>query len=51
MASERLVVPEQHLLEVAKVIRAGLDSLRESLHPEVEFQLEKWCSDMERYIN
>jgi hypothetical protein len=48
MASEVLSIPEEHLGEVIKVIRAGL------AHAEVseaaEDALVDWCDDTERYL-
>lgn len=48
MAIEVLHVPEQHLLEVVKVIREGL--AHTSVSPEVREALATWCDDEERYM-
>ena len=48
MASEVLTIPEEQLLEVVKVIRAGLqvvDVSRETLD-----NLIKWCNKEEEYL-
>lgn len=49
MASEILAVPEECLVEVVKVIRAGI--IASSLSEEVKEQLTKWCDEEEEYIN
>lgn len=49
MASETLSVPEDHLLAVCKVIRAGLKAVK--VDREVREQLSKWCDEMEEYMN
>jgi hypothetical protein len=51
MASEILAVPEEHLLEVIAIIRAGLTALRSIVTPEVREQLAKWCDEEEEYMN
>ena len=48
MASEILEVPEECLLEVTAVIRAGLKVVE--VEPEVKRNLEKWCDDEEEYM-
>ncbi len=48
MASETLSVPEEHLEEVIKVIRAGLKAVR--VKREVSQQLKKWCDEEEEYV-
>lgn len=48
MASEILAVPEDCLLEVIKVIRAGLR--RVEVSDEVRKQLTTWCDEEEEYI-
>lgn len=48
MASERLVIPEEHLADVIKVIRRGLEVT--VVHTEVQKQLEAWCDDEEAYL-
>jgi hypothetical protein len=52
MATEILSVPEDHLLEVIKVIRAGLKATKDdkNITPETRQQLTKWCRDEEKYI-
>lgn len=53
MASEILAVPEEHLADVIRVIRAGLDVYGfepEYLHPDVVEQLKKWCDEEEEYL-
>lgn len=49
MASETLAVPEEHLPEVVRVIRAGLNNTPTS--PKVNHSLGKWCDEMEEYLN
>lgn len=49
MASEILVVPEEHLSDVIEVIRVGLANL--IVHRDIERALTKWCNDEERYLN
>lgn len=50
MAKEALHVPEEHLLEVVGIIRAGLRARRGGGTPEVHEQLEKWCDEGEEYL-
>lgn len=50
MARETLHVPEEHLLEVVDIIRAGLRARRGGGTPEVHEQLEKWCDEGEEYL-
>lgn len=55
MTSETLSVPEEHLAEVIRVIRAGLRYLKAPGSPrpvskEVREQLEKWCDEEEAYL-
>jgi len=49
MPGEVLTVPEDHLLEVIAIIRAGLRATPK-ITPEVKRQLTKWCKNEERYI-
>jgi len=42
-------VPEDHLMEVIEIIRAGLRATPNAT-PEVKRQLTKWCKDEEKYI-
>lgn len=49
MASEILRVPEEHLLEVIEVIRAGLKVTK--VDPEVTAHLTKWCDEEEEYMS
>ena len=47
MASEKLVVPEENLLEVVAVIEAGLRGTTEiRISVETKEQLRKWCNKM-----
>lgn len=48
MATEVLAVPEEHILDVIAVIRAGL-SLQE-VPPPVKEALNKWCDEHEAYM-
>lgn len=48
MATERLVVPEEHLGAVINVIRTGLEIC--DVGDEVRDRLEEWCSDEEDYL-
>jgi hypothetical protein len=53
MAKEILAVPEEHLADVIKIIRAGLEVVafdRNSVDPEVIEQLTEWCNDEEEYL-
>lgn len=52
MAKEILAVPEGSLLEVIKVIRTGLKSLKNdrAISKETREQLTKWCDEEEAYI-
>lgn len=47
--TEILSVPEEYLLEVIKIIRAGLKT-NPNCNKEVKQQLTKWCKDEEDYI-
>jgi hypothetical protein len=49
MASEILVVPEEHLLEVVEIIRLGLKN-HEKTSREVKRNLKKWCDEEETYM-
>jgi len=53
VAKEVLAVPEEHLADVIKVIRSGLDVVgfdKGEVHPEVVEQLTKWCDEEEAYL-
>lgn len=54
MATEILVVPEEKLLEVIRVIRVGLTATYadadKKILMETRRQLKKWCDEEERYI-
>lgn len=50
MASEILAVPEDHLLDVIKVIRVGLNQVGHEVPKEVREQLRKWCDEEEEYM-
>ena len=51
MASEKLVVPEENLLEVVAVIEAGLRGVKKiRISTETKEQLRKWCKDMTKYM-
>lgn len=50
MTTELLPVPEEHILDVIKVIRAGLDSVEDQVDPEVAEQLKVWCDQEEDYL-
>ena len=49
MASEVLAVPEDDLLEVIKIIRAGLKATK-NVTPDVREALTEWCDDEEEYM-
>lgn len=49
MAKEILAIPEDNLLEVIAVIRAGLTIVDVSL--ETIEQLTRWCDEEEEYLN
>jgi hypothetical protein len=48
MAREVLAVPEQHLEDFIKVIRAGLSHT--DVDEEVREQLTDWCDDEEAHL-
>lgn len=50
MASEILAVPEDRLMDVIRVIRAGLKA-EKNVPREVRSQLTKWCNEEEEYLN
>ncbi len=50
MAKEILAVPEDHLMDVIEVIRTGLGALGDAVDAVVEFNLTKWCNEMEEYV-
>lgn len=50
MASEILAIPEEHLEETIKVIRAGLKALGDEADAVVEHALNKWCNEEEEYL-
>lgn len=53
MAKEILAIPEEHLAEVIRVIRAGLksnDGRYLNISVETRVQLEKWCAKEESYL-
>ncbi len=55
MAKEVLVVPERHLADVIKVIRAGLwrvfaEPARGDVSREAEDLLKKWCGEEEEHL-
>lgn len=50
MASEILSVPEEHLQDVIKVIRCGLEDCKYMISSETRKQLKKWCDDEEKYL-
>lgn len=49
MAKEVLAVPEDSLLEVIKIIRAGLKATKK-VTPDVRYNLKKWCDEEEAYM-
>lgn len=49
MAREVLSVPEEHLQEVIRVIRYGLNVAGTSISIETHEQLKKWCEEEEAY--
>ncbi len=50
VSSEALYVPEESLLEVITVIRAGLRTLKAKVSVETQLQLEEWCAEEEAYM-
>lgn len=52
MVSERMVVPEEKLGEVIKVILTGLRHIRTSdnIREDTKEQLIKWCEEMAEYL-
>jgi hypothetical protein len=53
MATEVLVVPEDNLREVIRIIRAGLKatSKERGISKETRRQLTKWCNDEAQYLD
>lgn len=53
MASEILSVPEEHLEQVIRVLRAGVQicTLRRQIVKEVRAELLQWCEAEEEYLN
>jgi len=53
MASEILTVPEDHLSEVIRVIRAGLEATKKDskISKTTRTQLAKWCDEEEEYLS
>lgn len=49
MAKEVLAVPEEHLADVIRIIRAGL-AVVGKVRPEVGKQLRKWCDEEAAYL-
>ena len=49
MAKEVLAIPEDNLLEVVGIIRAGLRAKRK-ITPEVYEALTAWCDEEEAYM-
>lgn len=49
MATELLAVPEEHLEEVIKIIRAGMENVT-SISFAVKGALTEWCDDEEHYL-
>lgn len=51
MATDILCIPEQHLREVIRIVRAGIGVV---IHPpltkEVVEVLTKWCEEEEEYL-
>lgn len=50
VSSEALYVPEESLLEVITVLRAGLKTLKSKVSVETQLSLEEWCSEEEAYL-
>ena len=52
MATEILSVPEDHLLEVVAVLRAGLKATQHhsTVGKKTREQLTKWCDEEEAYM-
>lgn len=50
MASETLVVPEESLRDVIRVIRAGLDHTK-GIPRKVRQNLRNWCVEEEMYLD
>lgn len=49
MANEVLIIPEENVMEVVAVIRAGLDVV--PISNGTKDNLQKWCDDEEHYFN
>jgi hypothetical protein len=49
MTTEVLAIPEEHLLEVIAIIRAGIKA-KPKTTPTVKKQLTKWCNTEEQYV-
>jgi len=50
VASEKLVVPEENILEVVAVIEAGIANVKRPVSKETRDQLKKWCREMTEYM-
>jgi hypothetical protein len=48
MAKEILFVPEKHLADFIRVVRAGLEQVK--VPPGMKEGLEEWCCEREEYI-
>jgi hypothetical protein len=49
MAKEALVVPEENLTEVIRVIRTGLKNAK-FVSKDTRRELKKWCDEEEAYL-
>lgn len=49
MARELLNISEEHIQDLIKVLRTGLNAVR--IHPEAECSLREWIEDMESYYS
>lgn len=50
MSSETLSVPEEHLADVIKIIRAGIRAEAHQIPEVVRLELTDWCDEEERYL-
>ena len=48
MAKEILFVPEKHLADFIRVVRAGLEQVK--VPPGMKEGLEEWCCEQEEYL-
>ena len=48
MGTERLIINEEYLQEVVKVIEAGVAAVKKEISTETRIELLKWCKEMKQ---